>query len=1090
MDYLNSHTRQATFRWCMFLTFLLLSIVPLLAQQREITGLVCDPNGEPLIGVNVIAKGGNGVGTISDMDGKFRLKVENDATLVFSYIGYTSLEKKITKNDSFLRITLKEDSELLEEVVVVGYGTKRKGGVSAAVSSINSEEIVRSTSTNTSGAIVGKLAGITARQKSGVPGTGTNIQIRNLGTPLYVIDGIMTDEGSFNNLDVNDIGNISILKDGAAAIFGVKAANGVVLVTTKTGKKNSAPQVNVNTYLAWQQWTTYPELMDAYEYNYAQAMQKVNRGVLTDPAEKERTKAELAKWKQGGYNRETGEDYRSFDWYDNYIGKAAPQQYVSANISGGGEKTTYYLSMSYVNQDAVIKDVNFNRFNMQANFDIQVTKYFKVGYQMSGKIEQYGGPSLIGVDEGAGDYSLIRTSLFGLLPTYRPFANDNPNYLNYLVAHDSRNIAAMDIEHAGEVKKQWRTIRNNLNIEYITPLKGLTAKALFSYFFANKNENRNEKGWKEYTYNKENDEYILMYDKEAAGATKRDRIRENLYDITGQFLLNYDNTFGKHNITGTAGFEFYQRQRNYLFVGQKPVDNPFVDLAGTSENNIVKEEKGIYSTASFVFRAGYNYDQKYILDFAGRYDGSWKFPKNNRWGFFPSVSGAWRVSEENFFKESKLSSWISNIKLRVSYGEMGDDNLGGLYPDFAYQSGYLYNQGSSFIPSDPFQSTGDNNNVIGSAVKGVPVVGLSWMKTSIFDIGLDLGFLDNRLNIELDVFKRSRSGIAARPDDINFPLESGLSALPRNLNTDMNLGIDGFIKWSDAIKSFKYNIGVNATLARRKSGKVYGEKFFNGMDKYWWGTNERWANMVNGNVWMMESVGVFQTQEEIDNYPVNIDGKNNVTLLPGDLIFKDVNDDGVINNYDRRPLGYAGGDWPWEPTGGQGNKNPLMSLGFTLGFDWKGIDFNADFAGGFMNTFIPDWFMIWGSGTHHIANGYKYNTLDVWHHEDIFDPTSPWVPGKFPAFRGMDNPSAYYTNSFYNKNVKYLRLRNLVVGYTLPTAWTRKVNIKKCRFYFEGTNLFSFDNMKDIGVDPEVSGVQGADYPQHRVYTVGLNLTF
>lgn len=370
MDYLNLHTRQGYFRWCMLLTFLLLSIIPLLAQQREINGLVCDSNGEPLIGVNVMAKGDNGVGTITDFEGKFHLKVNADATLVFSYIGYTTLEKKLMTNDRFLQITMREDAELLEEVVVVGYGTKRKGGVSAAVSSVDSKDITRSTSTTASGAIVGKVAGITARQKTGEPGGSPNIQIRNLGAPLYVIDGIMTDSGSFNNLDINDIENISVLKDGAAAIYGMKAANGVILVTTKSGRKNSKPTVSLNSYVGWQQWTTYPELMNAYEYNYAQAMQKVNRGVLSDPTAIANTRIELEKWKSGVYNPETGEDYRSFDWYDNYVSQAAPQHYVNASISGGGEKTTYYLSASYVNQDAVFRDFNFNRINIQGNFNL------------------------------------------------------------------------------------------------------------------------------------------------------------------------------------------------------------------------------------------------------------------------------------------------------------------------------------------------------------------------------------------------------------------------------------------------------------------------------------------------------------------------------------------------------------------------------------------------------------------------------------------------------------------------------------------------------------------------------------------------
>jgi len=1058
-------------------------------QTVNVQGLISDQNNEPLIGVSVREKGTSN-GTISDMDGRFSLNVNSSkAILVFTYIGYQEIELTAVASRD-MRVTMREDISVLDEVVVVGYGTKRKGGISAAVSTINNEDIIRSKSTTTSGAIVGKLAGITARQKSGTPGSGTNIQIRNMGTPLYVIDGIMTDEGSFNNLDINDIDNITVLKDGAAAIYGVKAANGVILVTTKGGKTNTKPTVSINTYLGWQQWTTYPELMDAYEYNYAQYMQKVNRGRF-NLSEADAARQELEKWKAGTYNPATGEDYRSFDWYDSYVSQSAPQQYINANISGGGEKTQYYISLSHVNQDAVLKDYNFNRTNLQANFTMDVSKNFKVGYQMSAKIEDNSGPSVFRIDNAAGDYQLIRNSLFALLPTMRPYANDNPQYLSYLVAHDARNIAAMDKEHAGSYESIWRTVRNNISLQYKTPLKGLTANALFSYFYATNESNRDEKDWGEYTYNPATDTYTEEWNRNRRGDTKLYRSRENTYDLTGQMLLNYDNTFGKHNVTATGGFEFYKRNYSYMAVSQAPRDNPYIGLIGTSENNQVSESKLTQSTASFVFRTGYNYDQRYIMEFSGRYDGSWKFPKDNRWGFFPSVSGAWRVSEEAFFKESKLSGIFSNLKLRASYGEMGDDNLdAGIYPNFAYMPGYKYNQGSSFIPSNPFDGSAQNGNIVGSGVKGIPITGLSWMTTSILDIGVDMGFFDNRLNLEIDFFKRKRDGIPASPDDIIFPSESGMSALPQNLNSDMNIGVDGFIKWTDKINDFNYFVGANATLARQKNGKVYGERFFNAIDEYWWSKSDRWSSVVNGNVWMYDVIGVFQTQEEIDNYPVNIDGKNNSTLLPGDLIFKDYNGDGVINDFDRRPLGYAGGDYPWEETGGQGNKNPILSMGINFGFEWKGIDLAADFAGGFMNTFSPDWFTIWGTGVNYVANGYRYNSMEVWRHEDIFDPTSPWIPGKFPALRGDENPSTQKLNNFYSVNLKYMRLRNLVLGYTLPTTWTKKAYINKLRVYFEGTNLFSFDNMKDYGIDPEVSGVQGADYPQHRVYTIGLNLTF
>lgn len=1049
-----------------------------LGTSQEIKGKVVDIKGDPLIGVNVIEKGIK-TGTMTDVNGQFTIKASTSKSiLIFTYVGYLKQEKQIT-TQSFLNVILTEKSSDLDEVVVVGYGTKRKGGITAAVTTIGSQDISRTTSTTTAGALVGKVAGITSRQKSGTPGSASTLQIRNMGTPLYVIDGIIQNESFFNSIDINDIDNISVLKDGSAAIYGVKAANGVVLVTTKTGKPNQKPQVNINAYTGWQQWTKYPTLLNASQWQYANYMKDVNNntlGVTTDYA-----KGELAKWESGLYDPATGQDYRGYDWKKSYVSDDAPQSYLNASISGGSDKVTYYVSMSHIDQDAVFKDFNYNRTNLQSNVEIRPTDKLKIGIQISGKIDNTSNPGLPGSD----DYTLIKTSLFGLQPIYRPYANDNPLYLNYIVANDARNMAAFTKQYAGTYTQTWRTSQNNFNLEYQLPLKGLSAKGTFSYYYADNNMNNNEKGWQEFSYNKTTNAYNLMYDKQASGSTYMVRTRDNIQNITGQASLNYDNTFSKvHHVSAVAGFECYEQQLNHLNITQNPVTNPFIDLMTTDENNTANETSQKYSTASFIFRTSYDYKQKYIIDIAGRYDGSWKFPAANRWGLFPSISGAWRISEENFYKNSSISSWLTNIKLRASYGQMGDDNIGSLYPNFGYQSGYNYNAGSTNMPTDPTKSN-TNVMVVGSSLKGIPNTGLTWMTTSIKDVGIDLGFFDNKLTAEIDVFKRERNGIAAIPNDVVFPLESGLTALAQNLNSDSNEGIDGFIKWNDKIGNFKYFVGANATLARQMNGNRYGELFYNALDKYYYSRNNRWANVSNGQVWMWQTIGVFQTQSQIDTYPVNVDGKNNTTLLPGDLIFKDINGDGIINNSDKRPLGYSAVDWPWDSS--QGNKNPILSVGFNFGFEWKGIDLSADIAGGFINTFVPDWYMKWG--TSRSVSGYVYNSIDVWHHEDIFDPKSPWIPGAFPALRD-GSPSARGENDFYSKEVSYLRLRNFLIGYTLPKTWTKKVSIQKARFYFQGSNLFCWDTLGAYGIDPETSTVNGTDYPQSRVLTIGLSLTF
>ena len=401
--------------------------VMLQAQNIAVQGIVKDVMGEPLPGVNIMEKGTTN-GVISDLDGKFTLSVSGtNSVLVVSFVGYASQEVSV-KGKRSLSITLKEDAELLDEVVVVGYATQKKATLAAAVSSVNNKDLARSTSTSAANALVGKVSGITARQKSGQPGTSTNLQIRNMGTPLYVIDGIMKDETAFNALDIHDIENVSILKDGAAAIYGVKAANGVVLITTKTGKKGQKPQVNLNAYMGWQGWTKYPELLNAYQWKWGNYMKQVNDGNLTGADNIANAKADLEKWRTGYYNPSTGEDYRGYDWKDHFVSNAAPQYYVNANISGGTEKTDYYISIGHIDQDAVFKEYNYNRTNLQANFNMQLTDNFKVGFQALGKMEQNVNPALPGGD----DYFQMRNSIFNLIPTMRPYANDNPDYLNYI----------------------------------------------------------------------------------------------------------------------------------------------------------------------------------------------------------------------------------------------------------------------------------------------------------------------------------------------------------------------------------------------------------------------------------------------------------------------------------------------------------------------------------------------------------------------------------------------------------------------------------------------------------------------------------
>ena len=431
------------------------SVAPVAQQQGTVKGKVVDVNGEPIIGANIVEKGTTN-GIITDIDGNFTLSVAKGAVLEISYIGYVTQEVKVTSNT--LSITMREDSQALEEVVVTGFGlAQKKATLTGAVTAVGADDISRSVASTASGALVGKIAGLNTRQTDGRPGSTTALQIRNMGSPLYVIDGVQSDASQFNNIDFNDIEAISVLKDASAAIYGVRAANGVVVVTTKKGKRNSKNTASINSYYGWQSLSTFPKPASAETYikNYIQSE------TVQGKADYTYSKEDYAKWQQG-----TEKGYVPFDWFD-YIWETAPQYYVNANISGGSDKINYYVSLGHLNQDAMIVNYGgFKRYNVQMNLDAQITERLKLGVTMNGRIEEIHNPGVPGVD----DYWCPRFGTYRNLPTKRPFANDNPNYPTLTSTDASTNFAWLNYDLSGEYKDTKRVVQLQGNVEKLQSL--------------------------------------------------------------------------------------------------------------------------------------------------------------------------------------------------------------------------------------------------------------------------------------------------------------------------------------------------------------------------------------------------------------------------------------------------------------------------------------------------------------------------------------------------------------------------------------------------------------------------------------------
>lgn len=1022
------------------------------AQPITVSGIVTDSTGEPLVGVNVRVKGGQ-TGTITDNEGRFSLSVpDNGSVLVFSYLGFATEERTVGNNTVF-NITLVPASTGLNQLVVVGYGTQKLATLTGAISSVTGHQIVTTTNENVENMLTGKLAGVRISQQSGEPGSFSNtFDIRGFGTPLVVIDGVP--RGNITRLDPNDIESISVLKDASAAVYGVRAANGVILITTKHGKPGTLELTYTGT-VGVQHPSGLPKLLNAADWMTLmneQQMHNPNGGSLAF------SQADIAQYKNG--------TKKSTDWFSAVINPYVMQTEHNLSARGGTDKASYYISLGYLKQDGFWKsgDLNYERYNVRSNISSKITKRLTAQLSLSAIMDQKNQPY-------SDSWSIFK-SLWRQLPTQTVYANNNPAYLgNTLDGTSPAAMSSADVSGYKKLNNKW--LQSSFSLTYDMPfISGLQAKGLFSYDYSMSDNKQYQKAFNLYNYDSAANKYTPTVSQSPSNLLRS--FSENPSSLL-QLSLNYNRLFNQaHNISALLLYEESSQTGDNFYASRDLALQVDQLIAGSALNQQgYMNANGLYKQVNqgLVGRFNYDYKSKYLAEFSFRYDGSSKFPPGRQWGFFPAISAGWRISEENFIKNSSALSFIDNLKLRASYGKMGDDAASS----YQFISGYTY-------PASGGNSQGlasgyvlDGNFVSSVGFTNLPNPNITWFTVNTLNVGIDLDMWNGLLGITADVFQRRRNGLLAT-EQLSLPSTLGASLPQENLNSDQTSGFEVAVSHKNTIGAFGYSVSGNFSYTRTKwisyiqanAGNAYQNWLANLNSRY----NDIW--------WGYGSAGQYQSYAGIIKSPVFV-GR---ATLPGDYAYQDWNGDGVIDGNDTHPIaiGYNG-----NTSLGTATPNPpLIYFGMTLGATYKGFDLNALLQGAAM---------VWISYPEQLAQPLNFGGgglsqfTNRWHPADPaadpYDPNTQWVSGYYPYTGSVVNSNSEQAI----KNAAYLRLKSLEIGYTLPKGLTSKAGINNVRFYLNGYNLLTVTGIKYV--DPEhPSDLYGYVYPLNKSYNAGLSITF
>ena len=1042
-----------------FLTILIVFVFGIgsLFSQKTITGNVT-ADGVPLPGVSVIEQGTvNGVN--SDFDGNYTITLINEnSSLVFSFIGFVT--QTVSTSSANIDIAMVEDIAKLEEVVVTGYGSTTKKTLTGAIGTVSSEALTLRPTQNTTELLMGQVAGLSTRQVGSLPGNDwANLSIRNFGSPIVLIDGV---ESTLGQIDPNDIQSISVLKDAAATIYGARAGNGVILVTTKRGSDAAeGAKFSYHGTTTWSSLVTMPNTVNAHQF--AELMEENGLGAENEMPEY----LDYDTTRKRVYNRITGEDFDGVDWYRTIYKDWTPQKQHNLSARGRSDKIGYFISLGFTDTQSAFRDADYthNRYNIRSNLDAEFNDNLSARLDIS-----YRQTTLDRANFGISEmYNRLGTGKPTNLPIF-----PNPDFASQTGAATPYSPVYMTRKsHSGTRVDRDNNLQASISLKYDVPfIDGLSATASLNMETQTEWNKKVQKKFNMYTYNPllgEGDAAYVFF-----GTYQRDMITvdsDRDMELLPKITLNYENSWDEHDLKATFVAESTTFERDYLMGSRTDplsFEAPYLNYSSEAERNNAE----IFSQSarsSYVGRVNYDYKQKYLFEATMRADATARYAVEGRWGYFPSISFGWRISQEDFMKDSP--TW-NNLKLRASYGLMGNDAVS----NFDYLTGYNISSGFYMFDGKPFP-------IISSA--GLANRLVTWETMKIANIGIEGTLWNGGLGFELDVFYRLREDILALPDS-DIPFHFGASLPKTNLNSRDNRGFDLMLKHKGKIGNVSYNINPMVSFSRGKY--VSWEENILPTDGADGAANATYNNryVLTGNwddrQWGYQTNGFFTSQSQIDNHPVDIDGAGNVTLIVGNLIKIDQNGDGLIDWRDQVVIG-QGGMPKWNYSTNMGAKYKNWSLDML----WQG-------ATGYTITFggaAGPWSH---SGHQSVSKSFAYENRSLrGANGDIeilraFPPT--FTTGGMPQ---IDQPAS----DFNKVDAMYLRLKTISLSYNIPKNIVDKIGLTSIQLYLAGSNLLTIDN---LGVysgsyDPEiVTGTAGGNidraYPNNKTLTTGIKIGF